>query len=205
MQIQLPKDLELNFSSVIDGEGDTAETSIIDVEDATWVGNRRTFVLAPNEAVGAHFRSYGIDSTKQKLFDATVNAKVWTSRVAMHLDRQTRDRFFSQLDRLHALEDWYGDDEPLKLGSYKTFVRAILLFNANSKPALALMPNGNLMALWENDGEKLTIEFKENDVARWLVSRPDGDFTERAAGQTKLKNLVSRLEPYNADSWFRGS
>src|SRR5690349_7172186 len=61
--------------------------------DSADLGNgsrlRRSLTIAASE------RSLG-----ERLFDATAEPKIWTSRVAMHLDLPSRDRFFKQLDRL---------------------------------------------------------------------------------------------------------
>lgn len=143
-------------------------------------------------------------SLKQRLFEATAQAKIWTSKVAMHLDPVARARFFKQIDRLHDADQWIGNDASLNLGSYKSFIRAVLKYKINSRPSLALMPNGNLMALWQQASDRMTIEFRPDDRARWLVTRNIAGAIERAAGETSLDRLNAVLAPYDGDKWFHG-
>jgi len=140
----------------------------------------------------------------EQLFDATAQAKIWTSKVAMHLDPTTRKRFFSQLDRLHDEDEWVGADLPVNLGSYKGLIRTVVKFGIDNGPSLALMPSGNLLAMWEVDSNRLSIEFIPNDRARWVLSRKLGEYIERAAGETAIERLKAVLEPYDADGWFVG-
>lgn len=141
----------------------------------------------------------------EKLFTATADAKIWTSRMAMHLRRETRDRLFHQLNALHELEDWSSEDRPVALESYKSFVRAILYHNINSKPALALMPNGNVLAMWQDGADRLTIEFQPGNRTRWLVQGHTDNGPERTTSTTSLERLREVLQPYGASRWFDGS
>ena len=145
-----------------------------------------------------------VGSPSEILFTATAAAKVWTSSVAMHLDRDARDRIFAQLDVLHELEEWSDGDVPIKLESFKTFVRAIIYHRINSRPSLALSANGDLLALWIDGADKLTIEFRERNFTRWFVQTGAGDFAEQATGSAPLERMRAVLEPYGADRWFDG-
>jgi hypothetical protein len=138
-------------------------------------------------------------SLAERVFHALAEAKIWTSRVAMRLDLVARDRYFRQLDLLHDCEEWFGDDHPLRLESYKSFVRFMITEGRESKPSLAMNPNGHLLAVWEAFGNRLTIEFNENDRLQWIVSCAYGD---RTAGITSLALIKSRLAPYNPEAWF---
>jgi hypothetical protein len=138
-------------------------------------------------------------SLAERVFQSLADAKIWTSRVAMRLDLAARDRYFRQLDLLHDCDEWFGDDQPLRLESYKSFVRFMISDGDQSKPSLALNPDGHLLAVWEAAGNRLTIEFNENDRLQWLVSCADGD---RTAGLTSLAQIKSRLSPYNPNVWF---
>lgn len=140
----------------------------------------------------------------ERLFDATAAAKIWTSRVAMHLDRTARDRFFTQLDRLHDEEEWVGRDLPVNLESYKSLIRAFVSLGIKKGPSLALMPGGNLLAMWRAGDAMLTVEFLPGDRAKWLLSRPLGEEVERAAGETSLRRIRDVLAPYDADRWLVG-
>ena len=69
----------------------------------------------------------------------------------------------------------------------------------HSKPSLALNPDGHLLAVWEANGSRLTIEFKANDRLQWVVSCADGYPT---AGMATLELIMPRLAPYQPDAWF---
>ena len=74
-----------------------------------------------------------------------------------------------------------------------------MLEGGQSKPSLALNPDGHLLAIWEAFGNRLTIEFKKNDRLQWVVSCADGD---RTAGLTSLTSIKSHLAPYDPEAWF---
>lgn len=138
----------------------------------------------------------------EKLFEATSSAKIWTSYVAMHLDRETRDRFFRQLDRLHDIDEWVEDGRPLDISSYKTFVGSILSLKLDDRPGLALMANGNLLGTWRRCQSKLSIEFRANDNVRWVIAEPGDGRIDRIAGDTGLTRLREELMLHGAEKWF---
>ena len=140
----------------------------------------------------------------ERLFVALAEAKIWTSKVAMRLDRVARDRLFRQMDVLHDVDEWDGD-KPVALRSYQSLVRGILHHKINSRPALSLMPNGNILALWRDGDNKLTVEFLPDNRARWFVEFHTLDGSERATGSAPLERLRQVIEPYDAARWFDGS
>lgn len=144
-------------------------------------------------------------SVAASLFAATALAKIWTSRLAMHLDKATRDRLFRQLDILHDADEWVDDGSPVNLESYKSCVRAIIYHHINSRPSMALMPSGNVLALWKDGADKLSVEFLPGDKTRWMVQSTSAAGVERAAGTTPLERLKDVLQPYGADRWFSAS
>ena len=152
---------------------------------------------------------YGVASAGEpiasQLFTATADAKIWTSRVSMHLDREVKNRLFRQLDSLHDADEWVAGDTPVNLESYKSCVRAILYHKINSRPALALMPSGNILALWQDGDDKLSIEFLPGNRTRWMVQSVTGGEKERAAGNAALERLRDVIAPYCASRWFSRS
>ena len=140
----------------------------------------------------------------ERLFDATAEAKRWTSQIAMRLAPEVQQRFFRQLDRLHDENEWFEGDIPIALDSYKTFVRAYVSGNVGGKPALALAQGGRLIAIWQDGTDKLTIEFFPRDKVRYIVSQVvDGDH-ERFAGDTSIGRLSQILSPFGSVRWFNG-
>ena len=138
-------------------------------------------------------------SLAERVFHALAEAKIWTSKVAKHLDLVARDRYFRQLDLLHNCDEWFGDDQPVRLESYKSFVRFMMTEGGQSKPSLAMNPDGHLLAVWDAAGNRLTIEFKGDDRLQWVVSCANGD---RTAGMALLSTIKSHLMPYNPNAWF---
>lgn len=149
--------------------------------------------------------SASLESEPSKLFEATAQAKIWTSRIAMHLDRTIRDRLFRQLDVLHNADEWVTGENPLNLESYKTFARAIIFHNIDSKPGLALMPSGNVIAIWQVNSDKLSVEFLPDNKTRWMIQYTTAAGRERTSATTPLERLREVLFPYCADRWFNGS
>jgi hypothetical protein len=141
-------------------------------------------------------------SLGERVFGALAEAKIWTSKVAMHLDRASRDRYFRQLDLLHDCDEWFGDEQPLLLNSYKGFIRFMLKDGGGSKPSLAMSPSGRLIAVWQSGSDRLSIEFADSDRAEWVVRRQLGADFERAAGSTTLGRIGANLAPYNPESWL---
>lgn len=145
-----------------------------------------------------------VKSTAERLFMALVDAKSWTSNVSMYLDRETRDRIFRQLDILHDAEEWFDEDRPVALPSFKSMIRAIVYHDINCRPALSIMPNGNMLALWQDGTDKLTVEFLADNRTRWLVQSHFPSGPERASGTAPLERLRKVLAPYGAARWFDG-
>lgn len=139
---------------------------------------------------------------EERLFDATANVKILTSQVAMHLDREWRERLFKQLDSLHDPEEWEAEDKPVQQASFATFLKAICQIRPSVRPGLGLAHNGQLVAAWTSGKNRLTIQFMPNDRVRWVVSRyPDGEF-EQVAGQTLVSRLLDSLSPYKPEEWL---
>ena len=146
----------------------------------------------------------GAAGVELQLFNATAAVKVWTSRVAMHLDRVSRDRLFAQIDALHDHAEWSEGDSQIALASYQTMIRAMIHHRMNSKPALSVMPSGNVIALWTRGAERLTVEFLPGNRVRWLVAMQSKQGPERAAGESPIERLSDVLRPYDADGWLDG-
>ncbi len=141
-------------------------------------------------------------SLRERLYDALANAKVATSRVAMHLERDRRDRLFAQLDDLLNFEEWHEDDEPLLDASFATFLRLILHQKPERRPGLGLSLRGHLIAAWTEGSDRLTLECLPNDRIRWVLSCTVRGERERAAGETHVARLPAVLAPYGPDRWF---
>jgi hypothetical protein len=147
--------------------------------------------------------SMGEQPLQERLFDALAKAKILTSQVAMHLEREWKDRLFRQLDSLHDTEEWEAGDLPIEQSSFSTFLKAMLNINPERRPGLGLSSVGHLIAAWTTGQDRLTIEFLSNDRIRWVLSRhTDDDDTERFAGDTSVARLAEGLAAYHPEHWF---
>lgn len=144
-------------------------------------------------------------TVEEKLFTATAAAKIWTSRLSMHLERSTKERLFAQIDVLHDSDEWSDGDVPVALESYKTLLQAIIYHKINSKPSIALSPQGNILARWRYGSDHLTVEFLPANKIRWFVQVNVGEEPEKVSGIGPLERLRAVLQPYKADRWFDGS
>lgn len=140
--------------------------------------------------------------TAERLDAALANAKVMTSNVMMHLDREWRDGLFAQLDDLLDVTDWHEDDEPLVGDSFRTFLRLILYQKPKRRPGLGLSHRGYLVAAWTTGADRLTLECAPDDTIRWVLSCDIEGERERAAGETQVTRLPEVLRPYAPDRWF---
>lgn len=141
-------------------------------------------------------------SIEEKLFDATASVKILASKVAMHLDRDRRNKLFSQIDSLHDIAEWDEEDMPIKDSSFETFLKAILLISPKQHPGLGLSHKGNLIASWGNNQDRLITEFLPKELVRFVLSRTIDGEIERATGETKISRLYDCLVPYQPDHWF---
>ena len=140
---------------------------------------------------------------EELLYDALAGAKIYTSQVAMHMDRVWRDKLFRQLDSLLDREEWVEEYVPLQQASFATFLKVMFLFRPGRRPGLGLSATGNLIGAWTDGDRQLTIECLANDVVRYVFSHPvDGRF-ERTAGETTVARLCAVLGPYEIASWLK--
>ena len=130
----------------------------------------------------------------ERLFDALASVKILTSQVAMHLDREWRDKLFRQLHPLHDPAELEAGDEPIQQSSFATFLKAILDINPERRPGLGLSQAGHLIAAWTTGPDRLTIEFLPDDRVIWVLARYVEDEPERFAGQTPVTRLTEGLD-----------
>ncbi len=141
---------------------------------------------------------------EEVLFDATSSVKIAMSQVAMHVDRQFRNKLFSQIDTLHDLDEWDEDDNPINKDSFLTFIKGILNINPSKLPGLGLSHDGNLIAAWIQGKNRLILEFlPDNNRVEWVVSRYFDEELDRATGKTPVLRLLDCLAPYDPEIWFQ--
>jgi len=184
----------------------------LDLIERLWgVGETSSVAYLPQQI--SFFRGTGKDQTwrsvvphakslEERLFEALAAVKVLTSKIAMHLDREWRDRLFAHLDRMHSPGEWQEDDELLSSASFETFLKAWFLLRPQRNPGFGISVRGYLFASWVNENRQLTLEFFPDGRVSWVLSIPGEPVRERASGQTAVVKLMSRLAPYEPELWF---
>lgn len=143
-------------------------------------------------------------SLEEKLYAALSEAKVLTSQIAMHLDREWRNKLFRQLDSLHDVEEWDVETKPLQRASFSTFLRTLHSTGMKRRPGLGLSYRGNLIGAWTVGLNRLTLEFLPDDWIRWVLTRDRDGAPDRAAGETQVSRIALVLSPYDPQIWFDG-
>ena len=139
---------------------------------------------------------------EDQLYSARAACKIKTNQFAMHFGPEWQHSFFAQLDALMDKDDWDACDTPVTETSFTTLIRLLLTLRGKRRPGLGIANDGNVVAAWTAGANRLTIVCMPNDKTRWIVSQIiDGD-VETAAGDSKLANLLDRLNPYNPEQWF---
>lgn len=192
-------DLEGTYAGLVRGSaaaGPEADAIALDFEDMehriTETKRRVLSILGPATD----------KSAAETLFDVLVNAKVFTAQVAMHLDRNWRNKLFAKLDDLLDPKDWHEEDEPMRASSFSTFLRMVLHIHPVRNPSLGLSNQGNLLAAWISGENRLALECLPQDIIRWSVSCKIDDELERAVGETPVRRLRAVLSPYGPERWF---
>jgi hypothetical protein len=151
---------------------------------------------------GMDTRAYSQKSMEEQLYDALAAFKMRTATIAMHLDRNWRDKLFTQLDSLLGADSWEKDDLPPALGSFSTFIRMLLFLKPDRRPGLAATSDGHLIATWSKHDEHLTMECFPNDLVRWHLTAIINEEKEPAAAITPVARLAEVLSPYHPARWF---
>lgn len=137
----------------------------------------------------------------ERIYDRRAALKIKTAEIAMHLDEAWRAGLFKSLDRLLDAEEWDLSDELPSDASYRTFLRMIIFLGKIRRPSLGATSDGNIIAGWMHERDRLVMECLPNDMVRWSLTK-FGDFPESAAGITTVNRLPSVLQPYEPARWL---
>jgi hypothetical protein len=137
-----------------------------------------------------------------ELFDHLLTLKVDTSQIAMHLEGAWRAGLFRQLDDLLDEDNWDIADVLPTRAAFLTFLRMIILLGRPRRPSLGVTDDGNIVASWTRQLNRLTIECQPKDDLRWVLVRYQDAEPETGAGTCKVEKLGSRLAPYDPGIWF---
>lgn len=141
---------------------------------------------------------------EEQIFDRLVAFKVSTSQLAMHLHEAWRGGLFNQLDDLLDANDWDFEDRLPTVASFKTFLRMIIALGEIRRPSLGATSNGDIIAAWQHEKDRLTVECLPNDQIRWVVRRTLRGERVTVAGKNSSSLLLEVLAPYNVGEMFGG-
>lgn len=139
---------------------------------------------------------------ERSLRDSSSSFKILASRVSMHLGVHWLQKLFKQIDSLLDSDEWDPRDPVPAPETARTFIRLLLVLSVNRKPGIGISNEGNLIAAWTIDNNRLTVECLPGDRVRWIVSRTINDEIERAAGDGRIERLRDLLQPYKPSIWF---
>lgn len=164
---------------------------------------RAAFLKSP-AALGSYSETSRTPSPaiEEALYNSRAALKLQVAAIAMHLNKEWRNRLFAQVDSLLDADEWDDRDEPVVWASFTTFLRMILLLKAKRGPGIGATSEGNIIAAWSVGRDRLTVECLPMDQIRWVLVRYLDDKRESAAGQTDLLRLFEVLHPYNHKDWF---
>lgn len=141
-------------------------------------------------------------SLDEVLFDARARVKIETSKVSMHLNPTKIQKLYSQIDSMHDPEDWDEDLKAVGLESYRAFLAWYILVKPEKGAGLGLGDNGNLIAAWAKNIDRLIIEFLPKHRAKWFIARKVDDDLEIASGTAFVGRLPIILDPYDVNNIF---
>jgi len=107
------------------------------------------------------------------------------------------------LDELLDANYWDPEDAPTSVGSFKTFLRVLLLINPDVPPGLGVAANGNIVAAWYAEKDRLTLVCNPDDRINFVLSAETDGLMETASSETTVLRLPQTLAPYRPDRWFR--
>ena len=139
----------------------------------------------------------------ERLFENSAVLKTLVSQVSMHLSDDWRQLIFRKLDQILHLENWEDSDSLIDPRSFMTFLRFVLQTGPLRGMGLGVSEDGHLLAGWVSGNGQLSLEFGTNDDIRWAIVRHAGQHPESAAGRTTRERLLTVLQPYAPDTWFK--
>jgi len=144
----------------------------------------------------------GEQSEGEKLFDKAVELKLIARNVAMHFNEYWQGGLFRQLDSLLDEDGWSFEDKLPESSSFKCFLRMIIHNSPKVRPGIGASHDGNIIASWTVDRDRLTVECLPNDTVRWVITKYVNGDRISGAGSSPVKLLRTYLSPYEPERWF---
>lgn len=129
------------------------------------------------------------------------------SLVSMYLDRNLREKITRQLRNLFNVDEWDEDDVPVNVGSFRSFVRALILIEPLQRPMLALNQQGGVIAMWGENDSRFVLDFFPRDRLRWFAVSPNEDenVADKSVGETSIEKLGGIIDAFGARGLIDGA
>lgn len=139
----------------------------------------------------------------EQLLARLTSFKSMAAKVAMHLHPEWRLSLFRTLDQLMDPDDWGPDFAIPSEKSFSTFLRMIIYLHPTKRPGLGFAPNGNILAAWRKESDRIVIECGADDDVRWVLARTFDGRRESGAGRVPLHRVPDVTAPYEPETLFQ--
>lgn len=137
----------------------------------------------------------GVSQLEADLFKNKSDLKLLTSKVAMHLSPEQRQRLFGALDRLLAIEDWEEESFEIDLKAFQSFLRFVIYARIGHIPNVGVGPGGTVLAGWHVEEKSVYTEFWPADQCTLIIRLRSDRGLERFAWRghvARLRDVVAR-------------
>ncbi len=120
-------------------------------------------------------------SLEVQLFDNAAELKIAITQIVMHLAPEWRTSIFRQIDLLLDRNSWEEDSAFIQKSTFTTFLRFIIFAKSTRLPSLGVDFTGHLLAAWNNDNQRVIVEFLKEDQAAATFVKQGARSGEREA------------------------
>ena len=148
----------------------------------------------------SHFRQNVPASSNlaETIFDTRVELKVATSRIAMHLSQEVRNRIFAEFDFLLDSESWDLDDKLPTSTSYNRFLKWLVYTSDSSWTSFGIDDEGNILVAWVRGAtQRMTANFAER--VRWTKTVSEDGEMQISAGTYTLNHFAHQSDAFLSD------
>ncbi|MDL2405197.1 hypothetical protein PY650_05920 [Rhizobium calliandrae] len=127
---------------------------------------------------------------QSQLSSVAISLKIATSRYAMYMGFEERERLFGELDFLLDPDGWYEEDKYPSLPSYINFLKWLIEARRSDWTSLGFDDGGNLLAAYKRGENLLTAAFMPDEFVHWTSKLADADGVELSTGKSPLVTFV---------------
>jgi hypothetical protein len=124
------------------------------------------------------------------------------AKFGQYIEFSWRKNIINRLNELLDPNDWDNGVPLPSIESFRTFLRLAVYVNPSRRPGLAIAPNGNFVAIWVNNEDRMFIETRAKDRMKWVLSKRAEGSSEIASGETKVHRVLEVTQPYDPENFF---